>query len=159
MQLGRKNLRKSKKLCTKFRLQHNLQNHSMQSPLLQICAASLIGGSFEPSWKSIKFWKCATAARNQLAQNPWRHQNATTCVRRYYWNICSESLSYNNLKSLTKNLCLFMVRTQTLQKVCVSHCEIWSVCQKIKLVNLLISPRPDFSKNLRLDNVCHCVKW
>ena len=46
-----------------------------------------------------------------------------------------------------------MVRTQTLQKVCVSHCEIWSVCQKIKLVNFMISPRPDFSKNLRLDIV------
>ena len=74
----------------------------MQSPLLQICAASSIGGSFESSWKSIKFWKCATAAQNQLAQNSWRQQNASTCVRRYYWNICSESLSYNNLKFLTK---------------------------------------------------------
>ena len=125
----------------------------MQSPLLQICAASSIGGSFESSWKSIKFWKCATAAQNQLAQNSWRQQNASTCVRRYYWNICSESLSYNNLKFLTKNLCLFMVGTQTLQKVCVSHCEIWSVCQKIKLVNFMISPRPEFSKNLRLDIV------
>ena len=46
-----------------------------------------------------------------------------------------------------------MVGTQTLQKVCVSHCEIWSVCQKIKLVNFMISPRPEFSKNLRLDIV------